>query len=345
MSARIRHKKSVKKTTKKRKANRRVNNAGRKIMLSILTFLFSSAILFGFFFVNSLNKRFAGAESATTVHNSYYTVLYVTLDDFSSDVPMVTKMSYKIMDTDNKKITTIKMAPTDNLFFGEKYGEVAVAKVFSTAKLTNSDDLSKTVGYINIEVNDLFAFPVDRYVYSDSKDSILWEGIFNSGNYLPFLVDTALHRGQSDHITNFTLDEIYKMAQFVAELPKERFVDRQYASLDFSELDDELRELTLESHFAKDAKSISVLNASDKSGLASQAAREIINMGGRVVSIDNANNKFDENFLVSDTPDDLSTTLIARVFGIQKIISKQEASQHISNNDMYRADIVLVMGK
>ena len=95
---------------------------------------------------------------------------------------------------------------------------------------------------------------------------------------------------------------------------------------------------------AKEAKSIVVLNATSLAGVASFGARVVNNLGGRVVSVDNAENKFSEDFIVTDDPNDYSVRLLSGVFGISKVISKDVAKQYVTDNQLHRADILLILG-
>lgn len=320
------------------------NPKNKKIIVFIIISLLSVGLIGGFIFVNRLNKQFVSAESTSSLDQSYSTVLFVVVDDFSKETPTIKKLEYKVYDLENKKIYSYNVNPAYKVELRGKFGNEPVSNFLALGGLNGDGKVTDGINFVNTAVFDLFAFPVDRYVYTTDASSWGWEGLFKDGRFL-YVLGTLLTEQHSNVYTNMRLDELYQLSRFISGLPEDRIISTDISTVVNNTADDSFRELTIGSKLAQEAKSIAVLNATSLAGVATFGARVVSNLGGRVVSVDNAENKFSEDFIVSDNPDDYSVLLLSRVFGISKVISKESAKQYVTDNQLYRADILLILGK
>jgi nitrate reductase NapE component len=344
MTARQSASKKIKTSVKRartKQSRRKTSPRVKKIIVFILVSLLSVGFLGGYALLNKLNKQFASAESSTSLDDSYGTVLFVVLDDLSKETPTIKKLEYSIFDYENKKIYTYSVKPSFEVTLGGKFGTEPVASFMALGALNNEDRIQGGISFVNKALLSLFAFPTDKYVYVSEQEAWSWEGLLKEGSFWPLLLDG---RGANTY-TNIPLDEAYKLSKFISSLPEDRRVTTDVSASTLSSLDETVREITIGSKMAQEAKSIAVLNATSYEGVASFGARVVNNLGGRVVSIDNSDNKFAEDFIVSDSPEDYSVQLLSKAFGINKIISKDVAKQYVTDNQLYRADILLILGK
>lgn len=330
----------TRKTT--RNTRKKTNHKNKKIIVFILVSLLSVGFIGGFAVFNKLNKQFASAESNSSLNQSYSTMLFVVVDDFSKGTPTIKKLQYKVYDLESKRIYSYNVEPSYKVELQGKFGNEPVSNFLALGALNGDGTVTGGFNFVNKAVFDLFAFPVDRYVYVNDDNAWGWEGFFNDGRFL-YILGTLLTDQHSNNLyTNVQLDELYKLSRFISGLPEDRIVATEMsANLN---ADDNFREMTISSKLAQEAKSIAVLNATPTAGVATFGARVVNNLGGRVVSVDNAENKFSENFIVADNPEDYSVLLLSRVFGISKVISKDSAKQYVTDNQLYRSDILLILG-
>ncbi len=356
MSARLSKNKSTNKTrsrprtTSGHKRSSSIKKTLRKSTLSkILTTtvisLISIVFIAGSFWFNRLNKQFVGAQTTGVSTNSYYTLLYGIVDDFNADVPNIASLEFYVFDTNGKKVSSYKLDGNYELDLGIKYGKVPVSKLYSLGLLQGNQSKNEAFEFIDETIFNLFAFNVDRFVYADVSEKNAWDSILKHGNYLPLFSNLVLDGTSKNYSTNMHLDEIYQTATFVNSLPEDRLTTLEITAADFLTIDENLRELTLDSQFALDAKNIAVLNGGETSGVASFGSRVVKNLGGRVVSVVNSDEQFGESFIVSDNFEDLSTKVLSEAFHIAKVLTKAQAQTILNTNDLYRADILLVLVK
>lgn len=317
----------------------------RKLVLVAVVGLVAVGITSLYLFGNYLNQNFAKAQSISADFSNpdYYTILYVATKDFSSDPVVIEKVLLVVVDADNKKILSYQLDADYKVNYGGSYGEAELSKAFAYGGLNNEEGFSGGVTYVNRILDDFFAFPIDKYVYTDERYDAQWSSLLNKGEFLPIVVSYLRDVGKPGNYTNLKLNEVYKLSQFIAALPDDRKLTINQTSFSPEEADGYLRELTINSKFAHEEKSVAILNASNTTGRASLGARYVNNLGGRVVSVDNASAKFGESFIVSDTPDDYSTRLLAKAFRIGKVIDKQLARQYVVDSELYRAEIIVLL--
>ena len=99
----------------------------------------------------------------------------------------------------------------------------------------------------------------------------------------------------------------------------------------------------MSSNISNEKKTISVLNGTSVSGVATLSSRVISNIGGRVVAIENASSEYSNTLIISDDLDSETVAYIKKSFGIDRVYTKQEAS-FVREDAMSRSDIIVVIG-
>lgn len=341
-------KKLPSKRTRGSKAKRVRSNlnakAAKAFLLTLLVGILSILYIAGTSFYNWLNKNFVSAESAASINTSYLTILYVVADDIHSDSPEISTFEIKLIDKVNKKVVTYVFPNDLEVYSGDKYGLEAISKQFALAKVANEDELDEAITQLTKIAFNFIAFPIDRYVVTSSQSSDKWEQFFTGDvNFIEFM--SFAGKSGFSYSSNFSLQEVYSITNFVAGLPEDRFIRNTLKKDIGNVIDYELKEITLDSEFAKLGKSIAVLNAGGKQGAAGFSARVLSNLGGHIVVVDNSVFKFGENFLISDSPEDATAQFIAKTLGISKIISKASAKELVDPIDLERADLLVIIGQ
>ena len=148
-------------------------------------------------------------------------------------------------------------------------------------------------------------------------------------------------------VTDLSLREFYNIKEFVNSLPSDRIFEKAF-TFDMIEkpelVDDEIRDLTYDSILTNEKKNIAVINGSARSGLANFGARVIRNYGGRVVAANNANQVYEKSLIISDDYELDTVLFLSRVFGIEEIVSKEDARGRVDENEVDRSDILVIFG-
>ncbi|EKD99397.1 MAG: hypothetical protein ACD_22C00267G0002 [uncultured bacterium] len=331
----------------RRKSRRKNKTYKALIATSTAASLFILSVLFigGLGFYKSIKSDFASASSAdafTLQDQDIYSVLFVVLQDTSQQKPVVSKLSLTFVDKNNKKFVKYNVSPDFSMEMPGRFGDEALSKVFSLASLElDEDDSTQTletgVNILSNCLNKLFGYRIDRYVISD---------VANESQLTDFLEGRGLGFPHGFNKTNFTFSEFYKLYTFSKSLPEDRFITKDF-SLDYLHntdlIDEEIRDLTFDSKVAAEKKSVSVLNGAFLPGLGAFASREVQNMGGLVVSVNNASREYQTSILIVDDPESQTAINIAKTFNISKVIRKEDAME-LGEDEVNRSDVVVILG-
>lgn len=341
MAIRTARRKSTKKTHKKTSSR----SSARIVRTLSAVFLFVSlSLTLGVFLgLKFLNQRFASAESVSSYNlseESAPVIAYVRINDFSSDPILVDSADIFLFDKTNKKILKMPISGTQKVNISGKFGEENFSKVFALGSLDAENKINAGIASVNNVLFQMYGLEIRKFVFVDSSKTAIFDSFFNSGNILPLLSPNLISTLGKSVITNVSLSEFYQLGQFIGGIPEDRFIS--LSSPDLS--DDAVREIYFESDFAKHADTVAVLNGSSIPGMAAFGARVIRNLGGRVVAINNSDSVLRESMIVAEDPENFSVQTLARIFGIKKIISKENARSTVDNSEIDRADILLFFG-
>ncbi len=346
--------KASKKTIRKSRISSRPNlgkskigKTVKKIAAVLGLFIISALFVLAVGFYKNLTKNFASADSV----NSYsvqtqdiYSVLYISVSDLDqADSPDgildVHSMSFVIVDKNNKKLVKYDIDPNITIDVPGKFGDEQVTKVLHLGSLNAKDPLEGGVRLASRSVARIFGYPVDKYIITDENVKNTYDRLFNHG-----VVTLELGKPGGKK-TDFTLEEFYSLVSFIRTLPSDRFIFKSF-NYDYlqnpDKINTEIRDVTFDSQISLEKKSISVLNGSGLSGVAGYTSRQIENMGGRVVTVGNADKSYDKSILVVDDKESETARKLAHSFDFKQVMTREEFG--LQENEVGRSDIVLIIG-
>ena len=335
--------------------NKRLFSKHGKAALSKFVALFSVLVIsLGFLgiysFFNYLNQQkiFAVDESDSSLYSDLIpNLLYVVVDDLNSQSPKIEKINFVIFNKYSRKSILYNVPPALVVDLPGKYGDEEVGKSSVFGGIVNEND-SYVAGLkiLNGSIFKIFGLKPTNYLVTQAKGNSQFDNFVQSGNIFELLSKENLSNLQDNTQTNMTLRDFYGYHQFLSSVPEDRnFVktlDQSY--LDNPNLiDQELLDISIESPLNTEKLSIAILNGTNIPGTATLGSRTIKNLGGRVVAVSNTEDTREESIIVTDMQDSASTALIKEVFGISKVVSKDEFTL-LNQEELDRSDIVVIIG-
>jgi len=318
----------------------------KTICATLVLFIGSIAFLSSFFIYKNLNQNFASASSYDTYIPEYPTFAYLVVNDFDSKATVLKKLEFIVMDKESNKVFIFELPINIELDLLGKYSSMSLEQIFLLGGLNTENKLEGGVTAINTNLLKIFGFDVTNFIVveegiSPTLDRLLVEGkeIFPFGGLTPSVMKHSFY-------TNYELKDFYQTQKFMTNVPFENIVRSNLTSDQIStpvSLDNLLSDMTMPSSISKDKKTISVLNGTSVSGIATLSSRILSNIGGRVVAIENATSKYTDTMLISDDLDSQTVAYIKKSFGINRVYTKQEAG-FINEDVLSRSDITLIIG-
>jgi len=189
-------------------------------------------------------------------------------------------------------------------------------------------------------LQDLIGIKVDRFVLVEPSMAEFSETLLVKGNILELL-----HRSESKNIkqslkTNMSSADFLHFYSLVTGFSKSETTFSTFESPDL--LDAFIREMTYDTRFAEEKKSIAVLNGSGLSGVAGFGARVAKNMGGHVVAVDNANDTYEKSYLIVEDRTCHTTLYLLSFFNDVEVRLRSEVD--FDEPVLDRADTTLIFG-
>lgn len=323
----------------------KINHVG-SIIFSFFIFIISITFLSLFVFYKKLNENFVSAESYGTYNSDITSFSYIVVDSFKSDPIQLKKLNFIVLDKNSNK-TLIFDIPLDVEFnLPGKYSDMSLNKTFALGALNSEDKLKGGVELLNTTLFKIFGISVDNYILvednlSTDVNQLLYEGksIFPFGGL-------GITRMRNSFDTNFSFKSFYQTQKFLSSVEKESFIKTNLSKEQITNtffIDGIFEDISLSSAIASEKKTVSVLNGTDFQGIATLGSRVIKNRGGRVVSIENALDKYTNSVLIVDSPDSKTVSYIKKAFNIDKVYTKEEAP-FVKESSVDRSDITLILG-
>lgn len=323
----------------------KINHVGN-VFLTISISLVSIIFLTAFIFYKKLNENFVSAESYGVYNPDITSFSYIVVDSFKSDPILLKKINFIVLDKNNNKTLIFDIPLNVEFNLPGKYSDMSLSKTFALGALNSENRLSGGVELMNTTLFKIFGISVDNYILveeslSESVNKLLYEGksIFPFGGL-------GITRMRNSFDTSFSFKSFYQTQKFLSSVNTESFVKKNLNESELSNpfyIDDIFEDLSMSSNIANEKKTVSVLNGTELSGIATLGSRVIKNMGGRVVSIENALDKYPNSVLIVDDPDSKTVAYIKRAFNIDKVYTKQE-SPFVKESSVDRSDITLILG-
>jgi hypothetical protein len=337
--------KSVSKASVNRSARRKIYRVG----IVSLVFVVSLGFLFSYTFFKYLNQNFVSASSASSYSISddkIPTVSYMVAESLDSDPIVIKKVNFIIFNKENKKVSIYDIPVDIEYSLPGKYGMEVMSKTFALGGLNSDDKYVSGAEAVSRSIFKLFGFKVDKFVLTDAEHEIFFDQLWHEGGAIN-LVNLKDVSGLKDSLrTDLDIKEFYDLLSFVYSLPSDRVVDEENSPTNFDDtdvFDNYIREYTYESFVAKEGKSISLLNGTGYAGLASFGSRVVQNFGGNVVATQNTINEYEKSVIISEDLDSSTVGFLSRVFKIDNVISKDQASGY-KENEIDRSDVIVIFG-
>jgi len=330
----------------KRKTIRNKFNQFKTVCLTFCTFFLALIFLIGFIIHKKLNENFVSASSYDSYISNYPSIAYIVVNDFDSNPVQLNKVNFLVLDQNTNKVLIFDIPLGAEINLPGKYSDMPIRNIFALGGLNSEDKLEGGTELLNKTLFKMFGFSVDNYILveeslSSDMDRLVYEGraVFPFGGL-------SISDMKSSFKTSFSLKFFYQTQEFLSKLPSDRFIHMDLGAnrlTDIDFIDDILQDLTLSSSIAFEKKTIAVLNGTDLPGVANLGSRVIKNIGGRVVSIENALESYSNSVLIADDINSPTVTYIRKAFNIEKVYTKEEAS-FIKESVMSRSDITFILG-
>lgn len=330
----------------KRKDVKRKFNHFKSLSVTILLFLFSLAFLGSFFVYRNLNQHFASADSFENYQSDYPTTSYFVVENIESNPIILKKLVLVVSDTKNNTVTLFEVPVDAKLDLFAKYSDLSFKDIFMLGGVSNENRVYGGVDLVNRQLFKLFGFNVDNFILIDSsKEDVLNKLIYNGDSIFPFggLSPSSM---DDNFLTSYNMKNFYQFQSLLNNVSSDNYSVKQAIqekSDITSFIDNVFIDMTMSSDIANEKKTISVLNGTNLSGVATLAGRVINNIGGRVVAMENSSSKYDDTVLVVDELDSSTVAYIKKVFNVKLVYTKEQAS-FIKEDALTRSDIVLFIG-
>jgi hypothetical protein len=335
---------------KKKFINRGNKKAIYRTLLALSLFLFSLVFLGGYFAYQRLNKSFASAldsssDSYSAISDQFPTLVYAVVPDLKSNPLIILDLKYLVFDKSNKKVLAYSIPVEYKFDIAGKYGEEEISKVLALGALNSEHPLEDGTRILKNSILKIFGFKVDKFLLTSSNSRSLFDDLLGNGSFLDLLKLKDFMKVGDEFRTDLTLEEFYSLFTFVKSIPNDRLLNKVLVPGDLIDptiLDSSFEDIGLDSYISQESKSISVLNGTDISGVASLGARVVKNMGGRVVALGNADKTYSLSVIVADDPNSQTCRFLSRVFNIKNIVNK--TGNYVQEHEVDRSDIVIIMG-
>ncbi len=339
--------KASKGVTRKRSTNSRKLIKARVInVLSILGLVFfCTSFFYALFLYQSISRRFVSAETTLSRLSSpsdIRTLLLVSVDDIdSSDLELV-DIVFFAFDTVDHSITQINIDEEITIDMPGKFMEEKLSKsLILGSSLNNSNNLIVNMKTVSNVIQKLMGYNIDNFILTGADDYDLVLKSLTMAD--PASFGKLLLKG--DLITNLSLNDFYTLYLNSAESDELNYQKYAVSNQNYSVLlvDKYMYDMAFNSKASLEKKTVSILNATDITGVAAFGGRVVRNIGGHVVAENNSVSKVEESVIIADTYDSETLKRIAGYFGITKIYLKTD--QHgFFNNEIDRSDITLILG-
>ncbi len=275
-----------------------------------------------------------------------FTVVYYVVNDFTADPVTIESAQFMFFDAKNQRVLTYAIPVETELDVPGKYGEEPIEKLLGLELSLQNGNFELGIDYTNKAFSNLFGFSTDRYIVVDNTLAEELNAFFTDGGLLISSNIDFLNKLNTSLKTDMTLNEVYYIYKYINSLPADRLVHSTLTESYLTTrdtLDEELRELTLDSAMSLETKSIAVLNGTQTTGVATFGARVVKNMGGRVIAEANASKTYDNSVLIVDDTSSETTKALQRFFAIDQVLQKEQAYS-FNENEIDRADVILILG-
>jgi hypothetical protein len=304
---------------------RRKNNFVSKIK-AFFVYSFISIVVLGFFLntflSNILEYSFALANSggiADLKTDEKYSVVLIS----SNKLNEIKKFTLVTYDRKNRKLTNFNLNPELKISSSDK--ELKIGEILSIYKKTQLTEINKLLAD-NFGTNLALTFIASSDNFDLFEKIILGKG-------------TLLDLYSVKDLDGVSLRDLYLIYSFSGSIDSQDKRDIEISSLE--KLDNELRDIFIDSELGTLSSSITVINSTKINGLGKKYTRIINNLGGRVVDTTSGEGDVGESFIVYKE-NQAGLSYLASSLGIKKSLSMEEVG--LKYPQIIKSDFVVVLG-
>lgn len=344
-SSRKRAKNWKKELLSKRKS-KKIKEAAYRYVAICLLFITSITFLAGYLGIKKLTSPFVSAQSTSSYDirgEDIFTIAFYEVSDLENKETELNKVKVYIYDTKGPQLLELQFDTETELDVSGKYSTEPVHKILRLSTLVHNGNIEDGIVMTNKTLGRYLGFNIDKYVVVDSSTSDSIERLLSADGFITnFNYDFSTF--STSFISNMSMSELYYIHSISSKLNETSKKNIAVTSnTTHSDINNSIRNLTFDSNIALEKASVAILNGTNHAGAASFGARVVNNLGGRVVRVDNASQKYEHSILIVDDPNSYTTRGLSKFFDEVTIMSKEEASD-LTDNELVRADVILIVG-
>jgi len=225
-----------------------------------------------------------------------------------------------------------------------EFGQYQLGSVYELGKLEG-----KGGELLGETVQEYLGVPIGGYIrIANSK----WQIVNSKKFILNWLILSTLGRGE----TNFSQWDLLRFWWSIKSLRSDKviFIDLEETNIlsekrlpdeslifetEFFRLDELVGKYFKNSRIEKEGIEVEILNATEHLGLANRVARLVMNMGGEIISIGNADNK------IRNSKFEIRNEEIKKSYTVRKLEKVLGIKAEIGEMDKSRADLLILIGE
>lgn len=324
-------------TAQKRKKRSLYVKRRNKKAKSVLVAGISLFLLAGFFAIKTVIAPAVSAfssKSADAFDKDIYSLLLVEKDQKDA----IKTLNLVVVQRTDNKLYSINIPPFTKLDLPGRLGEEEIGR---TLEIGQSLKYGNNKNALLLEsVTKILNLNVDRYLISfgDSFNSVQ-KSVFDKD--LGFLLPWQYKKLSQDVETNLSPREIYQLTLFTRALRAESTEVINMA--DFADLNLKIRDITLSGEVAKESLGVVILNGTGVSNMAKDVSDACQNMGIRVALTANAENEYQNSYLITDDATTATAKYLLEYFPELKVMDKRSASS-TGEDAVERGDLTIILG-
>ena len=323
-----------------RKLKHRLKILGLALVVVFTTVVVSGAVALYHFFSKPMATAAGAANGDVTFPGGRFNLLLVNLEDASDPTSLIKELSIISIDAGNRETFPMKLPLEAEVVVPQGFGGHKLKEVYSLGALTkpraNLDLTAQTV-------SQLLAVPIDGYIVTDDSGLGQISQYLGDGLRIVKLLPNLLTEVRRSIKTNLTFPSLLRVGQFVwsAKSSEDVWEISPEELFDWQHLDLELQKHFNDAKIVEERLKIQILNATEKSGLATHAARYVKNLGGDVIIIANSDQTdLKQSFIVADPPLAEGSHTIQRLMEVLQIEEVRSEFEGVGE----RADLTIFLG-
>jgi len=294
-------------------------------------------LLASFFIIKTLIAPAVSAfssNSADVFDKDVYSLLLVERDQNDA----IKTLNLLVVQRTDNKLYSINIPPFTKLDLPGRLGEEEIGKTLEIGQSLNYG--SNKYALLLKSVTKILNLNVDRYLISfgDSFNSVQ-KTVFDGD--LGFLLPWQYKKLSQAIETNLSTREIYQLALFTRGLQSNNV--EVINMVDLADLNLKIRDITLSGEVAKESLGVVILNGTGVSNVAKAVSDACQNMGIRVALTANAENEYQNSYLITNDATTATAKYLLEYFPELKVMDRKSAGS-TGEDAVDRGDLTIILG-